>query len=88
VVNPGASGAASVANQGDWVLVLYATSQMSEYPATPDYVKDTERLTLECGAKGTLTVSYNWQGHPSKYWWVALRRNGAVVYTSPYIVKP
>ena len=76
-------GSATVENQGEWVLTLYATSDLSEYQGDdPDYTKDSNSARVVCGDSDTLAVAYNWHGHPARYWWVVLMRDGAVVFKS------
>lgn len=82
------NGQAMVANSGNWELVLYATSDLSEYESnTPDFVKASSQRTLACLGTATLEVSYNWTGHASAYWWVVLKRNNVVVFKSTVKIK-
>ena len=76
-------------NDGAWKLYLYATTTLAEYEGDrPDYEKATHARTLNCLESATLSVQYNWTGHPARYWWVVLTRNGARVYKSPVVVRP
>lgn len=75
-------GQVNVRNAGTWKLVMYAS-----HPGHPDYVKDTDTVTLACGEHQTLHVSYAWTNHPSHDWWVKLFRNDVEVATSPKVTK-
>ena len=76
-------------NAGEWKLYLYATSALSEYENDrPDYEKATSTRVLKCGEAATVTVQYNWSGHPARYWWVVLARNGSRVHKSAVAIRP
>ena len=76
-----------VYNAATWQLVMYAASNSGEYPDSPEFTKDTDQQILTCGTNATLSVNYSWAGHPSRYWWVKLFKDGSLVFTSPRIDK-
>lgn len=80
---------ATVKNEGNWAVHLYATSTYQEYESNrPDYEKAVEARTLACGENSTLTLKYVWSGHPSKYWWLVVKRNGRTMYKSAAAINP
>lgn len=81
------TGVVHVRGEGAWSLKLFATSSPSEYPESPDYLKDVDSVTIECKGEGELKVQYAWKGHPSKYWWAALYRNNQRVWLGERIEK-
>ncbi len=88
-LNPVMLGDWLVQNDGEWQLRLLAASSVSEYTAdNPDFVKDVKTKHLICGNSFVLNVSYAWAGHGSEVWWMELRRNGAFMGKSPYVLNP
>lgn len=79
------SGDISVANAGAFTFELKATSKLSEYEADdPDYVKNTDSVELSCGQSDTLSTTYNWKGHGSRYWYWTLTGPG-IDFKSPVV---
>jgi len=73
------TAAASVSDSGEWVLRISASNTFDECNAnTPDFWKDTDTATLECGEEDSLAVSYNWGTHNDEWWREVLFRNGSV----------
>lgn len=76
------SGSALVSGAGTWKLVLHATNP-------GDYQKDVATATLSCNDQPkTLTVSYNWVGHPSEDWRLELYLDGVLKTTSIIVHNP
>lgn len=77
-----------VHNYGSWTLRIHATSKLSEYQAhDPDYTKKTRSFSFDgCGEQSkTLSATYNWRGHNSRYWYYTLTGPDGIFYKSPVV---
>lgn len=84
----GVGGSATVTGTGLWTLALLAADTADQYPGRPVYLKAVDTVRLICGQTGTLSVTYDWTGHGSRYWWIAASRDGMAVGHSAWAVRP